>query len=69
MALNYNEIIQKYEKYIFQTYTRQPIAIRSAKGAIVTDVNGKEYIDCVAGIAVFTLTIQFLTGGPEIGFS
>lgn len=52
MALNYDEIIQKYDKYIFQTYTRQPIAIRSAKGAIVTDVNGKEYIDCVAGIAV-----------------
>jgi len=52
MALNYDEIIQKYDKYIFQTYTRQPIAIRSAKGALVTDVNGKEYIDCVAGIAV-----------------
>jgi acetylornithine/N-succinyldiaminopimelate aminotransferase len=52
MALNYDEITQKYEKYIFQTYTRQPIAIMSAKGALVTDVNGKEYIDCVAGIAV-----------------
>lgn len=52
MALNYDEITQKYEKYIFQTYTRQPIAIKSANGAIVTDVNGKEYIDCVAGIAV-----------------
>jgi len=52
MALNYDEITRKYDKYIFQTYTRQPIAIRSAKGALVTDVNGKEYIDCVAGIAV-----------------
>jgi acetylornithine/N-succinyldiaminopimelate aminotransferase len=52
MALNYDEITQKYEKYIFQTYTRQPIAISSANGALVTDVNGKEYIDCVAGIAV-----------------
>ena len=52
MALNYDEIVGKYEKYIFQTYTRQPIAIRSAKGALVTDVDGKEYIDCVAGIAV-----------------
>jgi acetylornithine/N-succinyldiaminopimelate aminotransferase len=52
MALNYDEITRKYDTYIFQTYTRQPIAIRSAKGALVTDVNGKEYIDCVAGIAV-----------------
>jgi acetylornithine/N-succinyldiaminopimelate aminotransferase len=52
MALNYDEIFRKYEKYIFQTYTRQPIAIKKASGAVVTDVNGKEYIDCVAGIAV-----------------
>jgi acetylornithine/N-succinyldiaminopimelate aminotransferase len=52
MELDYDEIVQKYEKYIFQTYTRQPIAIKKAIGAVVTDVNGKEYIDCVAGIAV-----------------
>ncbi|MDD5472540.1 MAG: acetylornithine transaminase [Candidatus Methanoperedens sp.] len=52
MQLNYDEIVGKYEKYIFQTYTRQPLAIKSARGAVVTDVNGKEYIDCVAGIAV-----------------
>jgi len=52
MGLNYDEIVQKYEKYIFQTYTRQPIAIKKASGAVVTDVDGKEYIDCVAGIAV-----------------
>lgn len=52
MQLNYDEIVRKYEKYIFQTYTRQPLAIKSARGAVVTDVNGKEYIDCVAGIAV-----------------
>lgn len=52
MQLNYDEIVRKYEKYIFNTYTRQPIAIKKASGAVVTDVNGKEYVDCVAGIAV-----------------
>ncbi len=52
MALDYDEIVRKYEKYIFNTYTRQPIAIKKASGAVVTDVNGKEYVDCVAGIAV-----------------
>jgi acetylornithine/N-succinyldiaminopimelate aminotransferase len=52
MALNYNDIVRKFDKYIFNTYTRQPIAIKKAYGAVVTDVNGKEYIDCVAGIAV-----------------
>ncbi len=52
MDLSYDEIVGKFEKYIFQTYTRQPIAIKKAYGAIVTDIDGKEYIDCVAGIAV-----------------
>ncbi|GFO95889.1 acetylornithine and succinylornithineaminotransferase [groundwater metagenome] len=52
MALNYDEIVGKFDKYIFNTYTRQPIAIKKARGAVVTDLNGKEYIDCVAGIAV-----------------
>ncbi|MDD5614789.1 MAG: acetylornithine transaminase [Candidatus Methanoperedens sp.] len=52
MALNYDEIVGKFDKYIFNTYTRQPVAIKKACGAVVTDVNGKEYIDCVAGIAV-----------------
>ncbi len=52
MDLSYDEIVGKFEKYIFQTYTRQPIAIKKACGAVVTDVDGKEYIDCVAGIAV-----------------
>ena len=52
MAISYDEIVGKFEKYIFNTYTRQPIAIKRASGAVVIDVNGKEYIDCVAGIAV-----------------
>jgi acetylornithine/N-succinyldiaminopimelate aminotransferase len=52
MDLSYDEIVGKFEKYIFQTYTRQPIAIKKALGAMVTDVDGTEYIDCVAGIAV-----------------
>ncbi|MCL7411472.1 MAG: acetylornithine transaminase [Methanosarcinaceae archaeon] len=35
-----------------QTYTRQPIALDHGSGSVVFDTNGKEYIDCVAGIAV-----------------
>ena len=52
LNMSYEEIVQKSEKYLFQTYTRQPVAIKKARGAVVIDVNGKEYIDCVAGIAV-----------------
>ncbi len=49
---NHDDIVKKFEKYIFQTYTRQPITIKKASGALVIDSGGKEYIDCVAGIAV-----------------
>jgi acetylornithine/N-succinyldiaminopimelate aminotransferase len=33
-------------------FIRQPIVIESGRGAVVTDIDGKEYIDCNAGIAV-----------------
>ena len=35
-----------------QTYGRQPLVLSEGKGAVVRDIYGKEYIDCVAGIAV-----------------
>ncbi|MFQ6071935.1 MAG: hypothetical protein ACE5KT_04435 [Methanosarcinales archaeon] len=31
-----------------QTYTRQLLVLQSENGAIVRDINRKEYIDCVA---------------------
>jgi acetylornithine/N-succinyldiaminopimelate aminotransferase len=46
------EIIAKDAKHVFQTYGRQPIVLCKGSGARVWDVDGKEYIDCVAGIAV-----------------
>ncbi len=33
-------------------FARQPIVLERGKGAMVTDIEGTEYIDCVAGIAV-----------------
>ncbi|HET8687558.1 MAG TPA: aminotransferase class III-fold pyridoxal phosphate-dependent enzyme, partial [Methanosarcina sp.] len=35
-----------------QTYGRQPLVLSEGKEAVVRDIYGKEYIDCVAGIAV-----------------
>ncbi len=46
------EAVSKDAKHVFQTYGRQPIVITRGKGALVWDANGREYIDCVAGIAV-----------------
>jgi acetylornithine/N-succinyldiaminopimelate aminotransferase len=52
LQAKYNSIIEKDSKYVMQTYTRQPLVLSEGKGAVVRDIYGKEYIDCVAGIAV-----------------
>lgn len=46
------EIMKRAEKVIMPTYARFPIAFESGNGCILKDVEGKEYLDCVAGIAV-----------------
>ncbi len=40
------------DKYLMQTYSRQPITILRGRGARVYDLEGREYIDFVGGIAV-----------------
>ena len=40
---------------LFQNYARRPIAIKSGKGTIVYDTNGKRYLDFTSGIAVCSL--------------
>ena len=41
--------------HVMNTYGRLPIALSHGKGCRVWDVNGKEYLDALAGIAVNTL--------------
>jgi len=50
--MNTEEIINLDKKYVMQTYGRYPLALKEGKGALVTDFEGKTYIDCFAGIAV-----------------
>ena len=45
-------IIEKDKRYIAGTYARFPVEIVSGKGSLVTDTNGKEYIDLTSGIGV-----------------
>ncbi len=40
------------KEYVANTYARFPVALVSGKGSVVTDVNGKEYIDMGSGIGV-----------------
>jgi len=45
-------IMKQESEHYMPVFTRQPIVLKSGKGATVRDVDGKDYIDCVAGIAV-----------------
>ena len=40
------------DTYVAHTYGRFPVELVSGKGSILKDINGKEYIDLVAGIGV-----------------
>jgi len=46
------EVKEGAAKYLMQTYARQPIAILRGRGSKVYDMEGREYIDFVGGIAV-----------------
>jgi len=45
------------QTYVANTYARFPVELVSGKGAIVTDAQGKEYIDLGTGIAVNTFGV------------
>jgi len=46
------ELKQAAELYLMGTYTRQPISIVRGRGTKVYDLEGREYLDFVGGIAV-----------------
>lgn len=47
-----DELKQGAEQYLMGTYQRQPISIVRGRGTKVYDLEGREYVDFVAGIAV-----------------
>ena len=49
------ELKQDAALYLMQTYTRQPLSIVRGRGAKVYDLEGREYLDFVGGIAVNVL--------------
>jgi len=48
-------LIEAASPHTMNTYGRVPIALSHGRGSRVWDVNGKEYLDALAGIAVNTL--------------
>jgi acetylornithine/N-succinyldiaminopimelate aminotransferase len=49
------ELREDADRYLMQTYTRQPISIVRGRGSRVFDLEGREYVDFVAGVAVNVL--------------
>ncbi len=48
----FDELKAKEEKILFSTYSRFPLAVKSAKDCRLYDFDGREYMDLLSGIAV-----------------
>ena len=46
------EIQENAAQYLMNTYARLPLTLERGQGCLVYDAEGREYLDCVAGIAV-----------------
>ena len=46
---------EEYEKVMMHTYNRYKVVLDHGKGMYLYDIEGKEYLDFTAGIAVFAL--------------
>jgi acetylornithine/N-succinyldiaminopimelate aminotransferase len=46
------QVMLQVSRHYMPVFTRQPLVIERGAGAIVTDSEGNDYVDCVAGIAV-----------------
>lgn len=49
------ELQRQTERYLMNTYDRLPVSIMQGRGSRVYDAEGRDYLDCVGGIAVNVL--------------
>ncbi len=52
MSQKFNELKSREEALLCRTYGRYPISVIKGQGSLLWDVDGKEYIDLLSGIAV-----------------
>jgi predicted acetylornithine/succinylornithine family transaminase len=50
--LDSKAVISMYDKYVMHTFNRQPVVFIRGQGIKLWDIEGKEYLDFLAGIAV-----------------
>jgi len=46
------ELQENASRFLMNTYSRLPLTLERGQGCLVYDAEGREYLDCVAGIAV-----------------
>lgn len=50
--MNESEIMRIEDSFLAQVYQKFPVCLTSGRGAVLYDVNGREYIDCMGGYGV-----------------
>jgi predicted acetylornithine/succinylornithine family transaminase len=50
-----SELIKESQRFLMNTYARQPLVLVKGRGTLVYDSDGKEYLDFVSGVAVNNL--------------
>src|SRR5207247_10999946 len=51
----FQSIVDLEREYLLQNYARYPLALRRGRGAYVYDLDGKRYLDFIAGIGLNAL--------------
>ena len=52
---NFDEIVERERRFLLPTYNRYPIAFARGKGVFLYDLEGRRYLDFVAGLGVNAL--------------
>lgn len=53
--MNENEIIASENRYLANVFSKKPVVFTRGKGALLWDINGKEYVDCGSSYGVAAL--------------
>jgi LysW-gamma-L-lysine/LysW-L-ornithine aminotransferase len=53
--LNDREIIDIETRYLANVFSKKPLVLKKGKGALIWDINGKEYVDCTSSYGVALL--------------
>jgi LysW-gamma-L-lysine/LysW-L-ornithine aminotransferase len=53
--VNEKTIIETENRYLANVFSKKPVAITKGKGALLWDINGREYVDCASSYGVAAL--------------